>query len=134
MSVYLLDTNTCVEYLRNRNPRVVLRVQGEPTQNIRLCSIVVGELFYGAFHSANPAANLALLQRFVSKFASVPFDDPAAKIYGDQRAKLRKLGTPIGPHDMQIASIALLNGLTVVTHNVSEFSRVPGLVVEDWQI
>lgn len=134
MSIYLLDSNTCVEYLRNRNPLVVQRIQKEPTQNLRLCSVVLGELYCGAFRSPDPARNLALLQKFTSKFTSLPFDDAAAIVYGEQRARLEKLGTKIGPHDMQIASIALIHGLTVVTHNTSEFTRVPGLVVEDWQI
>jgi tRNA(fMet)-specific endonuclease VapC len=133
VSVYLLDTNTCVEYLRSRNAHVIQRIQSQPTQNIRLCSVVLGELFYGAFHSPNPVTNLALLRRFLSRFASLPFDDAAAEAYGDARASLRQLGIQIGPHDLQIAAIALGSGLTVVTHNVSEFSRVQGLTIEDWQ-
>jgi tRNA(fMet)-specific endonuclease VapC len=133
LSTYLLDSNTCVEYLRNRNPRVIQRIRSEPTQNIRLCSVVLGELYCGAFRSADPISNFALLRHFLGKFSSLPFDDPAAAVYGEERAKLEKLGTKIGPHDMQIAAIALANGLIVVTHNVGEFSRVPGLSVEDWQ-
>lgn len=133
MSTYLLDSNTCVEYLRNRNKNVVGHIRREPTRNIRLCSVVLGELYFGAFHSADPPKNLALLQKFVAKFKSVPFDDAAAIVYGQERTKLEKLGTKIGPHDMQIAAIALAGGLTVVTHNVGEFSRVQGLLIEDWQ-
>ncbi len=134
MSSYLLDTNTCVEYLRNRNQQVVQRIRLEPASNVRLCSIVLGELYFGAFHSSDPAKNLAVLGKFVSKFRSVPFDDTAAAIYGEERAKLEKLGTRIGPYDMQIAAIALANGLCVVSHNIGEFSRVTGLAVEDWQV
>jgi tRNA(fMet)-specific endonuclease VapC len=133
LSVYLLDTNTCVEFLRNRNPRVVQRLQREPTRNISLCSVVLGELYYGAFHSQNPPANLALLKRFLANYSSLPFEDRAAEVYGDVRATLRRTGFPVGPHDLQIAAIALTAGLTVVTHNTSEFSRVPGLAIEDWQ-
>jgi len=133
LSVYLLDTNTCVEYLRNRHARVVQRIRNEPTRNITVCSVVLGELYYGAFHSPDPPANLALLNQFLSNYFSLPFDDRAAEAYGDVRAKLRRLGTPVGPHDLQIAAIALTTGLTVVTHNVSEFSRVPSLSIEDWQ-
>lgn len=134
MSGYLLDTNACIEYLRNRNANVVRRLQAEPTQNIRLCSIVIGELFYGAYHSPDLPRNLALLRRFVSKFASLPFDDTIAEIYGRERARLRQAGTQIGPHDLQIAATALVHQLTVVTHNVSEFSRVSGLSFEDWEV
>jgi tRNA(fMet)-specific endonuclease VapC len=134
LNAYLLDSNICVEYLRNGNPRVIHRVQTEPTKNIRLCSVVLGELYCGAFRSADPPKNLALLGKFVGKFTSLPFDDAAAVIYGEERARLEKQGTKIGPHDMQIAAIALLHHLTVVTHNVAEFTRVPGLAVEDWQV
>ena len=131
--MYLLDSNTCVEYLRDRNQAVIERIKQEPTQNIRLCSVVLGELYNGAFRSADPPKNLILLRRFLAKFTSLPFDDVAAEIYGEERVRLEKLGTPIGPHDTQIAAIALANKLTVVTHNVSEFSRIPRLKVEDWQ-
>jgi tRNA(fMet)-specific endonuclease VapC len=134
LSVYLLDTNTCVEYRRNRNQGVIHRVRGEPTQNIRLCSVVLGELYYGAFRSADPVKNLTILRRFVSKFKSLPYDDDASEVYGIERVRLESAGTPIGPHDMPIASIALRHSLIVVTHNVSEFSRVPGLNVEDWHV
>ena len=133
MSDYLLDSNTCVEYLRNRNQNVVQRIRREPTKNIRLCSVVLGELYFGAFHSADPVKNLALLRKFMAEFQSLPFDDAAAALYGQERARLENLGTRIGPHDMQIAAIALANKLTVVSHNLSEFSRVQGLSVEDWQ-
>lgn len=64
---------------------------------------------------------------------SLPFDDAAAEVYARIRADLAKLGTPIGPHDLQIAAIALLHQQIVVTNNVREFSRIPSLVVEDWQ-
>jgi len=133
LSAYLLDSNTCVEYLRNRNQKIVQRIRREPTKNIRLCSVVLGELYFGAFHSTDPTKNLALLRKFLAKFQSLSFDDAAAAIYGEERARLENLGTRIGPHDMQIASIALANHLTVVSHNLGEFSRVQGLCIEDWQ-
>lgn len=133
MSVYLLDSNVCVEYLRNRSQKVVQRIRSEPTQNVRLCSVVLGELYCGAFRSDDPGKNLALLSKFVGKFTSLPCDDAAAKVYGEQRARLEMLGTKIGPHDMQIGAIALIHQCTVVTHNVAEFARIPGLTVEDWQ-
>ena len=133
MSIFLLDSNICVDYLRDNQPVVVERIRREPTQNIRLCSVVLGELYCGAFRSADPPKNLALLHKFVGSFISLPFNDAAARIYGEERARLEKLGTKIGPHDMQIAAIALANQLTVVTHNTTEFARVQGLLVEDWR-
>jgi tRNA(fMet)-specific endonuclease VapC len=67
------------------------------------------------------------------QFVSLPFDDAAAEEYGKVRAHLAVLGTPIGPNDLMIATIALANAVTLVTNNTSEFSRVPGLSIEDWQ-
>jgi tRNA(fMet)-specific endonuclease VapC len=136
VTVYLLDTNTCVHYLRKRNQHVIRRIRARPRREVCLCSVVLGELFYGAYKSpqAFRAANFALLARFCPRFASRPFDNAAADVFGRLRAYLESLGTPIGPYDLQIAAIALVHGLTLVTHNVAEFSRVPGLTIEDWEI
>ena len=73
------------------------------------------------------------LELFFSVFTSKAFDDDAVK-FGEIRAYLQKLGTPIGPYDMQIASIALVNDFTLVIHNTREFSRVPNLNLEDWEV
>jgi tRNA(fMet)-specific endonuclease VapC len=97
---------------------------------------VQAELYHGAYKSSVPyrAANLALLARFFPQFDTLVFDEAAADVCGRVRAQLESLGTPIGPYDLQIAAIALVHQLTVVTHNVAEFNRVPGLTVEDWEV
>lgn len=84
----------------------------------------------GALHRASNLAKIVKLRR---QHTSLPFDDEAAELYGENRHHLALLGTPIGPNDMMIASIALANHLILVTHNTREFSRVPGLKLEDWQ-
>jgi tRNA(fMet)-specific endonuclease VapC len=96
---------------------------------------VLGELFYGAMHSgaAHQTANLVLIARLRHQFVSLPFDDCAAEEYGKVRAHLAALGTLIGPNDLMIAAIALANNMVLVTNNTAEFSRVPGLALEDWQ-
>ncbi len=133
---HLLDTNSWVDHLR-RGPRsqVTAKLVGAPPGSVYLCSVVLAELIYGAFHSgaAHRASNLALVAALRQQFVSLPFDDRAAEEYGRVRAHLAGLGTPIGPNDLLIAAIALAGGLTLVTHNTSEFSRVPGLLLEDWQ-
>ena len=83
--------------------------------------------------SANPPLTLARQEPFISQFLSLPFDDAAAEEYGRLRAFLAKQGLPIGPNDLLIAATALANNVTLVTHNISEFERVPGLQIEDWQ-
>ena len=70
---------------------------------------------------------------FLKVFPSIPFDDEASDIFGNIRAQLEKKGEPIGPFDLQIASIALLNNLILVTHNTKEFSRIKKLKIEDWE-
>ena len=97
---------------------------------------MVGELFYGAFHSgpAHEAKNLALIVSLRRQFMSLFFDDLAAEEYGKTRAHLARIGMPIGPNDMIIAATALAHRCTLVTHNTREFSRVPGLVLEDWLV
>ncbi len=131
---YLLDTNVYITYFNQRNPRLTQRLAMTVAQDKVLCSVVKAELFYGAYKSQHRAANLARINAFVGQSVSLPFDDIAAQLYGEIRADLERKGTPIGHHDLQIAAIALARNLTVVTHNTREFSRVPNLLLEDWEI
>jgi tRNA(fMet)-specific endonuclease VapC len=131
---YLLDTNVCVQYLRGRNVAVLQRLQNTLVSDVRLCSVVKAELYLGATRSANPGANRTKVEGFVRPYVSLDFDDAAAEIHANIRHRLERAGMPIGPYDLQIAAIALANGLTVVTHNTTEFGRVPGLKIEDWEV
>jgi tRNA(fMet)-specific endonuclease VapC len=133
---YLLDANAWIGHLRQTAPTVTQRLSQHPPSDIVLCSVVLAELLFGAENSgpAHRTANLALVTGLRQQYVSLPFDDLAAEHYGRIRAHLTRLGTPIGPNDVMIASIAIANGLTLVTHNTNEFSRVPGLSLEDWQI
>ena len=130
---YLLDTNTCIHYLNVRNSSVARKLQTLQPRDVTVCPVVKAELFFGAMRSANPARTLMVQQRFLNRFVSLPFDDPAAEVYGRVRADLAARGTPIGPNDLLIAAIALANNVTLVTNNTREFSRVAGLHLEDWQ-
>lgn len=133
---FLLDSNAWICWLRQNHATLVARIKQEDPANVVLCSVVLGELFYGAERSgdANRLSNLERVKQLLSEYESLPFDDAAAEEYGQLRAYLANQGTPIGPNDTMIAAIALANGLTLVTHNTAEFSRVPGLMIEDWQI
>ncbi len=132
MTTFLLDTNTCVEILRKRNAGVIATFESQSSSNVQLCSVVIAELVFGAYRSQKTALNLSLIQTFASPLVSLPFDDDAARIYGQVRNDLESRGQPIGPNDTMIASIALLHGVTLVTHNRSEFLRVTGLKMIDW--
>ena len=131
---YLLDTNVCVRFLNGRSAAVRDRLLATATEDIAVCSVVKAELFYGAMRSANPSRTLERQQAFLSRFVSLPFGDESAVLFGRVRAQLAGAGTPIGPYDLQIASIALANSLTLITHNTREFQQVEGLLLEDWEI
>lgn len=132
--MYLLDTNVCIRYLNGRSLSIKERLKATNADDIYVCAIVKAELFYGAMRSNNPERTLANQKKFINLFVSLPFDDDAALIYGNIRAYLAKQGTPIGSNDLQIAAIALCHNLTLVTHNTREFSRIPDLRLEDWEI
>ncbi|MEN8216318.1 MAG: type II toxin-antitoxin system VapC family toxin [Pseudomonadota bacterium] len=130
---FLFDTNACISYLNNPLSPIRRRLEQLSSNQVFVCSVVKAELFYGAMKSQNPAKTLAKQEAFLNQFVSLPFDDRTAKIFGDIRAYLARLGTPIGPYDLQIAAIALAHNVTLVTHNTNEFSRVPNLQIEDWE-
>jgi tRNA(fMet)-specific endonuclease VapC len=96
--------------------------------------VVKAELLYGARRSSRVAGNLGHLEAFFEMFTSLPFDDRCAEHYGLIRADLSREGRPVGPNDLMIAATARVHDLTLVTHNVSAFSRIVGLRIEDWEI
>lgn len=130
--MYLPDTNACIGFLKNRRA-VVERWRERDPQDIRLCAPIKAELLYGARKSQRTVQNLAILERFLAPYLSLPFDDRCAEEYGLIRADLARAGRPIGAGDLFIAAIAIAHDLTLVTHNTGEFSRVAGLKLEDWE-
>jgi tRNA(fMet)-specific endonuclease VapC len=130
---YLLDTNACISYLNDQESLIAVRLKKEKPADVVLCTIVEAELWYGAYKSYRNPESLTSLEKFVNGFQSIPFEGKAAREFGRIRQALHKKGTPIGPFDLQIAAIARVNSLTVVTHNTKEFSRVPDLIIEDWE-
>jgi len=130
---YSLDSNTCIHYLNGRSASIVRKLPTVPAHDIVICSVVRGELAYGAAKSQTPEKSAAKQAQFLNPYLTLPYDDVAAIEFGRIRAVLEAAGTPIGPYDMQIAAIALIHGLIVVTHNTREFGRVRGLQIEDWE-
>jgi tRNA(fMet)-specific endonuclease VapC len=131
--VFLLDTNVWVVYLRGKNSLLRQRLAAKSANDIAVCSVVLGELLYGALCSTNASKNQSAVEALVAPYVCLPFDGRAAEQFARIRHQLETVGTPIGAYDMQIAAIALATGCTVVTHNANEFGRVPGLLVEDWE-
>jgi tRNA(fMet)-specific endonuclease VapC len=131
--MYLLDTNACIGLLNKTSPGLVTQLHRREPQEIHLSSVVKAELLYGAWHSTRIKENLRVLADFFRPFTSLPFDDSSAEHYGQIRSALTQAGTLIGSNDLLIAATARAHGLVLVTHNVSEFSRVPDLQIEDWE-
>jgi tRNA(fMet)-specific endonuclease VapC len=128
---YLLDTNTCVFALKQRS-RVVEQLRKCVPEDLGVAIITVAELWFGARKSVRPEATRREIDAFLKPFEVLPFDHEAADAYARLRFELEHIGRPIGERDLLIASIAVARGLIVVTHNVSEFGRLAGLIVEDW--
>ncbi len=129
---FMMDTNICVYIINNRPPRVRERFLQHNVGDIGLSSIVVAELAYGVAKSQAREKNTAALEKFLLDFELLGFDVDAAHRYGKLRVDLERAGIVIGPLDLQIAAHALALDATLVTNNVTEFSRVNGLKVENW--
>jgi tRNA(fMet)-specific endonuclease VapC len=128
----MLDTNVCIHVIRRRPPEVLHRFEEYEPGEIWVSSVTSAELRYGAERSSHRGQNLEALGAFLLPLEVLAFGPETAAAYGDVRAALEKAGTPIGPLDTLTAAHAVSLGGTLVTNNVREFSRAPGLEVEDW--
>ena len=131
MLKYLLDTNIVI-YVIKRRPIDVLGLFNEHAGRMAMSAITLSELYHGAEKSAKVSQNLEVIEEFSSLLEVLPYTGKASAHYGSIRSALEKSGQPIGVNDLHIAAHARSEGLVVVTNNVSEFARVPGLMVENW--
>lgn len=132
---YLLDTNAVVALLRNKPAGVRERYREAESSGdyLGLSSVVLFELWYGVAKSSRVQENTERLRIFLSGNVDLlDFDDEDARSAAQVRATVESAGTPIGAYDVLIAGQALRRGLTVITANTSEFSRVTGLSWQDW--
>ncbi len=132
---WLLDTNTWISFLKPGQPAgkaIADRLAALQESEILLCSIVKAELWHGAEKYDGREVRLAKLAKVFDRYVSLPFDDTAALHYGSIRHDLEIRGQVIGPNDLKIAAICRAQGLTLVSTNTNEFSRVAGLKSEDW--
>lgn len=127
---FLLDTNTLIAILNDRRSKPSKRLRRHEPADVVTSSIVVHELYFGAFRSGRPVDNVARLDQL--QIQTLALDREDARSAGEIRAVLKKAGTPIGPYDILIAGQARARGLVLVTNNAREFSRVGDLQIEDW--
>ena len=129
---YLLDTNICIQIIRRKPSELLSRLTALPVGDVGLSTITAAELHVGVQKSRDPARNAEALTLFLLPLEIAAFDYAAAEAYGRIRAALESAGTPIGPLDTLIAGHAVSLDAILVTDNVAEFSRVPGLRIENW--
>ncbi len=130
--MFLLDTNICIYFLKNQYPALTQRFLSMRPSELLISSITVFELQYGAENSNWGDKTRQKLAMFLAPFNILPFDSDDACESARIRAFLKKRGSIIGPYDIQLAGQAVSKNLTLVTHNTGEFSRVPGIKLEDW--
>lgn len=130
---YLLDTNIVI-YVLKRRPIEVLSTFNQNAHRMAISAITLSELLDGAEKSSQVHKNLAAVEDFCSRLEVLPYGSKAAQHYGAIRAKLEKAGQPIGVNDLHIAAHARSDGLILVTNNMGEFARVPGLEIENWVV
>lgn len=128
---YLLDTDICI-YVIKRRPEALRERFDRLADELALSTVSLAELRYGAEKSTRQAANRRVVEEFAARLEVLPFSADAAVHYGRLRADLERAGRPCGPYDMMIAAHASSEGLIVVTNNLREFARMPGVAVENW--
>ncbi len=131
MLKYMLDTNIVIYTIKNR-PEQVRKVFKQHENQMCISAVTKGELIYGAERSSQPERNLADIEGLVARLEVAPFENHASEHFGQLRAELYRIGQPIGPYDMMIAGHSRAMGLILVTNNIKEFKRVPGLRLENW--
>ncbi|MSV29284.1 MAG: type II toxin-antitoxin system VapC family toxin [Bryobacterales bacterium] len=128
---FALDTNALIHALKGLG-KVGRRMEQVHPSDLAVPAIVAYEIEVGTLRSGNPGRRHRELSRLLSVFAVLPFDGPSAERAARLRFDLEKRGEAIGPMDTLIAGTVLAHGATLITHNTIEFSRIPGLMIEDW--
>lgn len=129
---WLLDTNAVIALVTGRSEPLRRRVEASEPGTLSTSAIVAHELYFGAYRSRKIEFNLETLRLLFTDLVVLDLDREDARTAGEIRAHLARPGTPIGPYDVLIAGQAKARRLTLVTNNLSEFQRVPGLALEDW--
>ena len=124
---YLLDTNMCIYIIKRFPPHVHKRFKALRIGTVGISAITYCELQFGIAKSSNVDQNQGALNEFLGPLEILDFPAAAAPVFGKIRAQLNSVGMPIGNYDLLIGTHALFLGATLVTNNMKEFSRIPGL-------
>jgi tRNA(fMet)-specific endonuclease VapC len=129
---FLLDTNICIYLIKKKPVTVLKKFQTFQINDLGISAITLAELEFGVYNSSHEEQNQQALSQFISPLEIVPFDDRAADEYGRLRAYLKRRGFLIGAMDMLIAAQAKSLSMPLITNNVREFKKIPGLLLENW--
>ena len=129
---WFLDTNACIMHLRGRHPQLSAKWRQHRAEDLALPLTAYAELLVGAEKSSQPERVLRQVELLLEAHEIVEITEEVAEHYARIRADLEKRGVTIGGNDLWIAATALAHGAILVTNNTGEFSRVPGLLIEDW--
>lgn len=134
MPRFMLDTDTCSYIMKRSNPAVLKRLNTVPVADVCMSVVTKAELLYGVEVSPRRAQDATALDAFLPYVATIDYTEVAAPHYAAIRADLKRRGALIGANDLLIAAHARSLGLTLVTNNTAEFSRVTGLTIENWTL
>ena len=130
---YMLDTDACIALIKHRPEGMRSRLIHLSPDEVGISSIVTAELWFGVSHSQKKRRNKEALNDFLNYITVMDLPGAAAPLYGNILSILQKKGTPIGAMDLLIAAHALFLEAVLVTNNIREFERVPGLRIENWE-
>ncbi|GAB4524265.1 MAG: type II toxin-antitoxin system VapC family toxin [Pleurocapsa sp.] len=128
---YLLDTDICIYWLKGKST-VRTKVEQVDWSNLAICVITATELYFGAYNSNKIEQNLKTAENFIQSITVLPLSNDTLKKFGQLKAQLRKVGTPVADFDLLIASVAIANNLILVTNNTRHYQRITGLNLENW--
>jgi len=131
MVKYLLDTDTCIYWLKGRK-EVREKFLAIENKQISICSITVAELYFGAYNSSKITQNLITAETFIQSITVLPLTNNSLKKFAELKANLRQIGKPVADFDLLIASIALTENLILVTNNTKHYARIYDLNLENW--
>lgn len=127
---FLLDTNICSAHMRR--PASLAHRFIQYTDQLAIATIVLGELYAGAYRHPDPTRLLKLIEELLPELQVLDFDSACAEQFGQLRGQLLQQGIAVSPVDVMIASVAMIHDLTLVTHNTADFQHIPGLRLDDW--
>ena len=131
----LIDISTLIDHERGQLD-LATQLERRALEESFISVITASELLFGVYRTPDPrlrSRRSAVVEAILARFRALPVDAPVARSHAQLRAELSQRGTPVGPHDLWIAATAVAAGHVLVTSNVAEFARVPGLMVESWR-